>query len=256
LEIVPLDSRLEPSFWRHVNRDILHYLFFAFDWKYRRSDTEILLASEKSRIQGIMLVYDKRIVQLRGSPEAAKAFVEKLDLEAVELQAQQTHKEYILEKYRPIFTHELALMRLQRGEEKQQIRHRVIQLNASDADQIAEIMNKADPEFWGEITEEGIAQGLDEVNCLGIKVNGEVVSICRMRTTDWTSHIATVATRETHRNRGYATSLVSEAVKRLLRKRDTIAIYVLAENDPAINVYSKVGFKPYRSYFFMRGDKR
>ncbi|UCD97224.1 MAG: GNAT family N-acetyltransferase [Candidatus Bathyarchaeota archaeon] len=256
MEIVPLNAHFESSFWRHVNQDILHYLFFAFDWKYRKSETAILLASEEGRIRGMMLIYDNRIVQLRGSPEAAKAFVEKLDLDRVELQAQKTHKKYILDKYRPIVTHELVLMRLQRGEEKPQIKHKVTQLNVSDADQIAEIMNRANPEFWGEITKEGIAERLSEVNCFGIRVNEEVASICRMRTTDWASHISTVATRETHRNRGYATSLVSHAVKQLLREKDTIAIYVLAENDPAVHVYSKVGFKPYRSYFFMIGDKR
>jgi len=256
VEIVPLSPRFEPSFWKHVNQDILHYYFFAYDWKHRRSNTSILLALEESRIHGMMLVYDDRVVQLRGPPEAAKAFLEKLDLEKVELQALIHHKEHILEKYRLIVSHELVLMRLQRGEEKPLTKHRITQLDTSDADQIAEIMSRADPEFWGEVTKERIAQGLNDVNCFGIKMNGEVVSICRMRITEWSGHIATVATRQNHRNKGYATSLVSDAVKRLVRERNTAMVYVLADNQSAIHVYSKVGFKPYRSYFFMRGEKR
>jgi predicted GNAT family acetyltransferase len=256
MKIVPLGPRFEPSFWKHVNQDILHYYFFAFDWRTHRNNTKIRLAFEESRIQGMMLVYDERIVQLRGTPEAAKAFVEELDLENVELQALMPHKEHVLKKYRPTVSHELVLMRLQRGGEKPQIKHRVTKLNASDADQIAEIMNQADPEFWGEVTKESIAKGINDVNCFGIKLNREVVSICRMRITEWAGHIATVATRKDHRNRGYATSLVSDAIKRLVRERETVAIYVLAENQSAIHVYSKVGFKPYRSYFFMRGEKR
>jgi predicted GNAT family acetyltransferase len=64
-----------------------------------------------------------------------------------------------------------------------------------------------------------------------------------------------VATHENHRNRGYATSIVSELVKRILEKLSTAMIYVLSDNMPAIRVYEKVGFKRYITYFFMRGER-
>ncbi|NIR17772.1 MAG: hypothetical protein GWN86_29270, partial [Desulfobacterales bacterium] len=64
-----LEPALEPIFWQYVSQDIPHYYFLAFDWEYNRDKTEILLGLEGDRIKGMMLVYDKSIVQLRGSLE-------------------------------------------------------------------------------------------------------------------------------------------------------------------------------------------
>ncbi|NIV44893.1 GNAT family N-acetyltransferase [Candidatus Bathyarchaeota archaeon] len=91
---------------------------------------------------------------------------------------------------------------------------------------------------------------------LGVKVRGELVSLGSARLTEWAGVVGVVATQKTHRNRGYATSIVSELVKRILENQPTALIYVLVENLSAIRAYSKVGFEPYRRYFFMRGERR
>lgn len=256
MEIVTLGSAWEHSFWELVNQDILHYHFFAYDWKYNRDETKILLARKENHIDGMMLIYDKRIVQIRGSLESAKALLEKLDLEKVELQALKQHKQHVLEKYKPVVSHELMLMVLHKGEERLQTKHPIVKLNSSDAEQIASIMQQVDPELWGEVTSEQVAERMSDLNCLGIKVNGELASFCRTRLTEHVGHIVTVATREAHRNKGYATSLVSCSVNQILEKKPTAIIHVLTDNAPAIRVYTKVGFKPYRTYFFMKGEKR
>jgi len=205
----------------------------------------------------MMLVYRQSIVQLRGSCQAAKALLERLDLEKVELQAQKEHKEYILERYKPTVSHEMMLMVLRKGEERVQIENPIVKLGASDAEKIATIMREADPEYWGTITNQQIVEGMSGVNWLGIKVNGELVSVGNTRLTEWGGLIGVVATHEIQRNKGYATSIVSELVKQILEKMPIAMIYVLSDNPPAIRVYRKVGFKPYRTYFFMeRGERR
>jgi len=255
MEIVSLVRAMEPIFWEHVNKDIPHYFFFALDWKYNRDKTKILLALEGSQIDGMMLVYDERIVQLRGSCESARVLLERLNLERVELQAPKEHKQYVLEKYKPAASHELMLMMLRKGEEKLQKMHPIVELDTSDAEQMAAIMNRADPEFWGKITVDEIVAGMDSVNWIGIKVNGELVSVGRSRFTDWVGHVITVATHEAHRNRGYAITIVSHLAKLILERMSTAIIYVLSDNPPAIRVYEKIGFKPYRTYFFVRGER-
>jgi predicted GNAT family acetyltransferase len=256
MEIVPLNPVFEPVFWKHVNRDTPHYFFFALDWKNSRDETEILLAVTGKRIDGMMLVYKKRIVQFRGKREAARMLLEHLDLEKVELQALKEHKQYILEKYEPTWSHELKLMVLHKGEEKLHTVHQIVKLDASDAEQIAAIMNKADPEFWGEVTTDQVAESMSSTNWIGIKLKGELASICRTRITEQVGHIVTVATHEAHRNKGYATSLVSHSVNSILNKTSTAIIYVLNDNQPAIRAYNKVGFKPYKTYYFIKGKKR
>ena len=256
MEIVSLVKTLEPIFWEHINKDIPHYYFFAYDWKYNRDKTKILLALEGNRIDGMMLVYNQSIVQLRGSCKAVKALCEKLAVEKIELQALEEHKQHILQKYKPTWSHQMMLMVLNKGEERRQVKHPIVKLDTSDAELVATIMREADPEYWGDRTGQQIIKSKTSgANWFGIKVNGELVSLGSARLTQWAGLIGVVATQEDHRNRGYATSIVSELVNQILEKLSTALIYVLADNQPAIRAYSKVGFKPYRTYFFMRGER-
>jgi len=139
MKIVTLESTLEHAFWEHVNQNIPHYYFFAFDWKYNREKTEIFLALEGSKIEGMMLVYDKRIAQLRGSTEAARSLLDELDLEKVELQSLEEHKHLVLKNYRPTLkqSHEMMLMLLHTGAEELRIKWPAVVLDASHAEKIA-----------------------------------------------------------------------------------------------------------------------
>ena len=256
MEVVSLNQSLEPRFWKHVNKDVPHYFFFALDWKHNKNDTKILLALKKNRIDGMMLIFNERIVQLRGSRESAKALLERLVLEKVELQALKQHEKFVLEKYKPTWSHELMLMMLSKGEERLHISHPIVMLDTSYAEQIADMMRRVNPESWGETNKEQIVEGMNSTIWIGIKMNEELVSIGRVRLAENVGHIPTVATHEAYRNKGYATSIVSCQVKLILEKMSIAIIYVLSDNPSAMRVYRKVGFKPYRKYFFMRGERR
>jgi RimJ/RimL family protein N-acetyltransferase len=259
MNIEPLEPGLEPIFWKHVMQDIPHYYFFAFDWKYNREKTEILVALERHRIEGVMLVYNERIVQLRGSGEAAAALLEMLDLEKVEIQSPEAYGQFVLMKYKSTLkqSHRMMLMVLRKGEEKIHKRHTTAELDASHSGRIATIMRDADPEYWGDVTSQRIVDGMNQgMNWLGIKAGEALVSIGSIRLTEWAGLIGVVATHEKHRNKGYATSVVAELVKRILKKISLAMIFVLADNQPAIQAYTKVGFKPYKTYFFIRGIRR
>lgn len=249
MKVVPLDSSLEPIFWDYVNQDIPHHYFFILDWTYSKDFTKILLAMKQNRIQGMMLIYRQNVMQMRGTQEAARALLKHLDLEKVEIQSLKAHEPIILTKYKPSIRYEMVLMTLQKGEENLFIRHTVTKPGVAEAEKIASIMRQADSEWWGETTAQRIAEGMGEVLWLGIKVNGKLVSIGSTRLRDWGSNIGVVATHEAYRNRDYATSIVSALVKEILQKSNLALIHVIHDNFPAVRVYEKVGFKPYRTYF-------
>ena len=254
MKIVPLDSSLEPAFWNYVNQDIPHHYFFILDWKYSRDFTKILLALKQNQIHGMMLIYRQKVVQIRGTFEAAETLLEHVDLEKVEIQTLMEHEPIVLKKYKPSIRHELVLMTLHKGEETPHVKHPIIKLGITEAEEIANIMKQADPE-WEEMTAQHIAEGMKERLWLGIKVDGKLVSIGNTRLTDWGSNIGAIATHEAYRNRGYATSITSALVKEILQKSNLALIHVLSDNPPAIKVYEKVGFKPYRTYFFAHATK-
>ncbi|MDH5391254.1 MAG: GNAT family N-acetyltransferase [Candidatus Bathyarchaeota archaeon] len=257
MKVLPLDSHLEPAFWKHVYQDIPDHYFFILDMKHNRASTKILLAlNEENCIEGMMMIFEERIVQLRGSVEAAKAILAELDIEKVEIQGLVEHKALILEKFKKAKrTLELILMTLRRGEETLHIKHPVVRLSTADAEDIAALMKHGDPEWWGEATAKKIADKIRERLWLGIKVNDQLASIGGATIDDWGSNIGTVVTHETHRNKGYATSIVSALVDRILQKTNLVLVHVESDNAPAVRAYTKVGFKPYRTYFVARAEK-
>jgi len=255
MKVLSLDSYWEPAFWSHVFRDVPEYYFFIFDWKLNKDKTKICLALQDENIVGMLLIYDQRVVQTRGSSEAAELLLKKVNLEKAEINALKEHEAIILKKYKPMAKHDMILMTLQRGEEHLYIKHPIINLTTADAQQIADLLNEGFPEFRG-FTPDGIIKRMtDDVLFLGIKEGEKLVSFANTRILGLGSNIGMVATRKEYRSRGHATSLVSALLKEILRESKLALIHVLSDNPSAIRVYTKVGFKPYKTYAFIRGER-
>lgn len=252
LKIVLLDESLQKTFWDHVNRDPMDYHFFIFDLKERPSQTKVWLALEDDKVEGLLLVHMDYIVQLRGSREAVKALLEKVELTEVELQAPLDCEDLVLARFRPKIRQEMMLMALRRGEEHIRITTQPARLREEDNDEIAALLNKADPEWWGEVTPERIKARMGETINVGIKQNGRLVSVGIARLTGYASNISTIATDERYRNRGYATSVVCALVREILETSEVAMIHVIKDNTPAVKAYTKAGFKPYKTYLSIR----
>jgi predicted GNAT family acetyltransferase len=253
LQIVALYDRLERAFWNHIKRDELDYYFFVLDWKLRRDQTKILMAMEDDQIEALMLIYRDYIVQLRGNSAAVQPLLEGLALENVELQAPLDCEDIVLKKFTaPRVKEEMMLMSLRNGEERIQVTTTPVRLSADDAEEVVELMRRADPSWWGETSVENMQRTLKEAYWLGIKQDGKIVSVGMMRLMDFASNIGIAATEEKYRNRGYATSIVSALVGEILKTSSTAIIHVIRDNAPAVRAYSKVGFKPYRTYLSIR----
>ena len=252
MKIVIMDERSERIFWDHVNLDPLNYYFFIFDLKQRRDQTKIMLTMEGESIQGLMLVYRDQVVQLRGNREAVKLLLDNLSLEKVEMQAPLDCEDLVLSKYSPKLREEMMLMYLKRGEENIQISTAPMKLGTDDAEQVLELMRRADPTWWGDIQIEFVQKALKEALCFGIKQDNKLVSLGITRLVEFGSNISAVATHEQYRDRGYATSIVSTLVREILKVSSTALIHVISDNAPAVRTYSKVGFKPYKTYLSIR----
>jgi predicted GNAT family acetyltransferase len=146
----------------------------------------------------------------------------------------------------------MVLMRLNRGEEHVCLTATPVRLNVEDAEEVAALMRRCDPEWWGETNAEQLKQRWQNVFWLGIKLQGRLVSLGNTRFVDFASNIGVVATDEHYRSRGYATSIVSALVEEILKRSPIALIHVIADNAPAVRTYSKVGFKPYKAYLSIR----
>jgi len=78
--------------------------------------------------------------------------------------------------------------------------------------------------------------------------------LCRARTVENISFISAVVTHEECRNKGFASSLLSYMLEDLFKKVDIVLLYVSKENEPAIRLYNKRGFRSYKSYANVWGN--
>jgi len=255
LRIVSLNDGYEQAFWSHVGQDPLDYYFFILDLKEQPEQTKILLAMEESRVQGLMLTYADRIVQLRGTRKAVEKLLDSVSLERVELQAPPDCEDLVLKKFTPLIRYDLVLMTLKKGDEKLQIKDDTMRLGSEDAEEVAGLMRKADPAWWGNITAADRKDSLETTYYLGIRRNGKIVSMGNARFDSVGSNIGVIATDERFRNMGYATTIVSSLVQEILNRSPPALIHVLKHNAPAVRVYSKVGYKQFRQYLLVRGQK-
>jgi len=252
VEIVSVADGYEQMFWNYVNRDPIDHYFFIIDWTQRREQTKIFLAVEGKEVLGSLLVFADYIIQFRGSREAVQKLLEHANLEKVELQAPPDCEDIVCQKYRARVRQDMVLMRLNRGEESIQITEKPVRLEIEDAEEVADLMRRCDPEWWGEAKGENLRKSLETAFALGIKKDGRLVSAGSTRFVDFASNINMVATDKRYRSRGYATSIVSALVREILKRSPIALIHVIADNASAVRAYSKVGFKPYKTYLSIR----
>ena len=259
MKIVSVEHRLERVFWDLVNKDPLDYYFFIFDWTRRKEQTKVLLAMKDNRVAGAMLLYSSQgrdnVVQLRGSQEAVELLLKSIDFERVELQAPPDCEDVVLRKYRPWFKHVLVLMSLKKGEENLLVKHVPLKLDIEDISEVADLMRRTDPEVWADLDVERQKVAWKDAYILGIRQDDRLVSVGLTRFADIGSNVGAIATDQAYRNMGFATSVVSALVKEILRKSPPALIHAFSDNAPAMRVYTKVGFRPYKQYLLIRAER-
>jgi ribosomal protein S18 acetylase RimI-like enzyme len=204
----------------------------------------------------MMLIYAERIVQLRGSQQAMEALFNRVDLKEVELQGPLDCEDIVLRKYRFWLRYEIVLMQLHKGEENIQAKHTPVKLGTDDFEEVVDLLRNADPEVWGDLDAEQQKANWKDAVLVGIRNENVLVSVGLTRLVDFASNIGAVATDRKYRNRGLATSVVSSLVQEILKNSPIASIHVRKDNAPAIRVYTKVGFEPYKQYLMVRSSRK
>ncbi len=255
MEIVDLDKELEARLLEHVHGNPLEYYFYILDWEYNREDSKFLIAREGEDIRGIMLIYKTHVAQFRGNREAVEALFPHLELRKTDIIVPLGMEDIPLRTYELTEQHELVLMHLCKGKEKLTKTRETEEPTVEDAEAMARLMRETLPEFWGEETGEKIRESMEKTFWLVAKDGDKVVSVGNTFFADFGSNIGVVTTHEAHRNKGYATSIVSSLVEEIFKRNDKALIHVFADNHSAMHTYRKVGFSPFNSYVLIKGQR-
>lgn len=254
LRVVTLDDRSEDAFFSFAKANRLDYFFFVFDWTYNRGKSQIFLAlDEQGQIAGAMLVYCEHIVQVRGNRQAVHMLLDGLNEAKVELSAPLDCEDIVRAKYpSPTLFERVTLMSLCKDEEHLELKVEPQILTLADADELATLMRQVYPDHWSEMTAEKLRQMRNETVWLGIRAGGKLLALGVAAFADIGSHILFIGTAAAHRRKGYAKSLVSALAKMLLARFERATIFVIEGNMSAFNLYSEIGFRPYKQYLYLR----
>ncbi len=200
-----------------------------------------------------MLIYNEHTIQIRANSHVTKLLLNSINEKTIELNASLNSKEIIMQKYpTPKLIQEITLMQLAKGNETIQITTEPQLLDLNNAEAIATLMRKINPLYWADFNSRILQNLFNETIWIGIKEKHNLVSLGVDASTEGANHIMFIATAEKFRNRGYATSILSTLVMSILKRSTIATIFVISDNKPAIKTYSKVGFTPYKSYFFLK----
>lgn len=255
LEIVEVTPELECQFLDTAEKDYCDYYFFIYDWLLQRTKTCIYMALEGTVVAGSMVIFDGHIAQLRGERDAVELLLNSLPSQVADVQVPADCEDLLNAKYpQPKLKANITLMRLEKGNEHLFINQKPEKLTASDACDIAELMHDVNVALWADISAADVAAlfSAKEALWLGIKREGKLASFGYAMLTPRVCHVTWIATRPDCERLGYATSIASSLVEECLGVSDEAVIYVMNENEVAKRIYSKIGFRPYKQYVFVK----
>ena len=243
LRSIPVNKNNEAKYYQYIKDNFAEYFFFHVDYAQYSENTEIYMAlDEKDNIHGLLLIWKGQRLQLRGSTDSMEMLLKNKNFNPISITGFDVHKK-IIAKYFPDYTKEIAMYRMEmaRGDFVDYEKYPFEVLTDSHKEEIASFMRATDPVFWGSRLSEDII--IDENNIYyGIFESHKLISITAFWKYDNVGYIFIVGTHPDYWNRGYASSLVSSALKYLFQEREKCLITVRVKNPPAIHAYEKLGF--------------
>jgi len=233
----------EAFFYDYIKNNFAEYFFFHVDYVQYPESTEIYMALDnEEKIQGMVLIWKNRRIQLRGSIVSLEFLLNGKNYNPISITGFDNHKK-LISKFFPDYKKEIALYRmgLKNGDQKDFEKYTFQKLNKSHREVIASLMRIADPIYWGSRKPEDIL--IDENNTwYGTMKEKDLICMIGLWKYQNIGYIFIVGTHPDYWNQGYASSLISSTLKELFREKKQCFIMVRVANAPAIHTYKKLGF--------------
>ncbi|MFW9951209.1 MAG: hypothetical protein ACFFKA_13905, partial [Candidatus Thorarchaeota archaeon] len=151
LRLVRITPENESLLYNYINDNFADVFFFHVNYAQYSEDTKIFMAlDDQNKIQGMILIWKSRRLQLRGSIESLEFLLKSKSYTPISIMGFYNHRELIV-RFFPEYKNEIALYRmsLKKGDQNdfEKIPYEI--LKESHREEIVSFMRNADPIFWG-----------------------------------------------------------------------------------------------------------
>lgn len=231
------------NFLKYLHRKIEPHIFTLYDLKYHPNETDITIAENGNRIYGYMLKFNLNI-HLRGYKWAVEKLLQTLELREAIFSIMPNHLKIIQKHYEilgPVTSckanvTEFIVMKVSKNNFKPIVKHRVERLSTEDLNKLKEIPDERQINTMLEALKYGEAYI--------IRDNKRIVAMGTafpLTPKNWL--IRGIYTIKPYRGLGLGTSITSAITKRIVEENSAALLLVDKENEPAIKIYKKLGFK-------------
>ena len=239
-----------------ARQDVVLNAFIIYDWLRLRNRCRfyVALRGPKGPLEGVCVIYpDERFnsVVFCGSPEGIRAILTHIrPRRAVLPRVGPEELDVVLEALGPGVgpIYDALLMTCGPDDFTPRVAHDVVRLGPEHAELFARLWAEREDRRRA-VTLEQARRALSDPNrpVFAIIKSGRIVSLATIYLSmPEVSLVGGVYTVPELRGRGLATSVTSRATEEALRSSELAALIVRADNAPAIRVYEKVGYRPYK----------
>jgi len=247
LRIVRETSLTKPLL-KYIERNTPFHVFLAVDLSSDPEETEVFLALSPEPV-GYLLHYmsgmDSWVLEADSS-KVAECLLERVRFgERSSLLASSQYADLILSRLEIGEHAPLYIMVVDRESARLVDYGGVRILKEEDSDELNRIYSE-----WKYPVDAKTV--LEKSRVFGFYLDDRIVSVARLQSSGTASVILGVYTMRRYRRRGFASKVVSAATDEGLRTSNLVAMYVNEENEAAVNLYKKLGYRVYGERILFR----
>ncbi len=241
-EVETID-RPVPKVLSYLGEDLVRNALDIWALTKERSRYDLKVCSLGNEVKAHLGIYktpEAQYTSLGGDTAAAKALLGYIPGKAV-LTIPPTLAELVRTKVRLDAIYPNDIMLVTRGEEELEDSGSVRRLGPSDFAQYSTFGSSFNV---GEASKQWAKDRLSKNVIFGVFDEGKLVSVASLAV--WlpkTAVILGVETKTEYRRKGFGRIVVSAAVREALRRSESCSLFVRSDNQEAISLYQKLGFK-------------
>lgn len=239
-----------------LRSDFLHNLFVIYDLLYEPEKTSMYIAYGKDNSPGAyIVVYTGSVTpmaRLDGEGKPACKLLGSLSIENLVLFCPPCLLNVVKNRFPSAHCYPEHQMYVAKGEERLVTPKLAQRLEPGEAPLLAELYSSGGQRFLSRRSEGRCRELLEKYHFYGIFEDDRLVSVAAaVKRGPEVGEITGVLTHPDHRRRGFGSIVTSAATEDVLLRAGGANLYVGADNEPAVKMYEKIGYKRIDDWYWV-----